>query len=119
MDRQYLLPAQSGQVRWNGNTKEFEVCDNQSGNWYRINPEIELGCDSELADVIQWAKRKMVEEKKLGWDITQILFKDIAHNFLGDDIRTKELINYIFTKEEEYLNRTGYSDCVFGIYQLD
>ena len=65
MDRQYLLPAQSGQVRWNGNTKEFEVCDNQSGNWYRINPEIELGCDSELADVIQWAKRKMVEEKKI------------------------------------------------------
>ena len=65
MDRQYLLPAQSGQVRWNGNSKEFEVCDNNSGNWYRINPEIELGCDSELATVIQWAKRKMVEEKRI------------------------------------------------------
>ena len=65
MDRQYLLPAQSGQVRWNGNTKEFEVCDNQSGNWYRINPEVELGCDSELADVIQWAKKKMEYEKKI------------------------------------------------------
>jgi hypothetical protein len=65
LDKQYLLPAQSGQVRWNGNSKEFEVCDNQSGNWYRINPEIELGCDSELAEVIQWAKRKMVEEKRI------------------------------------------------------
>ena len=65
MDRQYLLPAQSGQVRWNGHTKEFEVCDNNSGNWYRINPEVELGCDSELADVIQWAKKKMEYEKKI------------------------------------------------------
>lgn len=65
MDKQYLLPAQSGQVRWNGHTKEFEVCDNNSGNWYRINPEVELGCDSELADVIQWAKKKMEYERKL------------------------------------------------------
>ena len=65
MDRQYLLPAQSGQVRWNGHSKEFEVCDNNSGNWYRINPEVELGCDSELADVIQWAKKKMEYERKL------------------------------------------------------
>lgn len=65
MDRQYLLPAQSGQVRWNGNTKEFEVCDNNSGNWYRINPEIELGCDSELAEVVQWAKKKMEYDRKL------------------------------------------------------
>ena len=65
MDKQYLLPAQSGQVRWNGHTKEFEVCDNNSGAWYRISPEVELGCDSELADVIQWAKKKMEYERKL------------------------------------------------------
>ena len=65
IDKQFLLPAQSGQVRWNGHSKEFEVCDNQSGNWYRINPEVELGCDSELAEVIQWAKRKMLEEKRI------------------------------------------------------
>lgn len=64
-DRQYLLPAQSGQVRWNGNTKEFEVCDNQSGNWYRINPEVELTSDPGLAEVIQWAKKKMEYERKL------------------------------------------------------
>jgi len=38
VDNRYLLPAQSGQVRWNGNNKEFEVCDNNSGNWYRISP---------------------------------------------------------------------------------
>jgi len=65
IDRQYLLPALSGQVRWNGNSKEFEVCDNSSGKWYRISPEIELGCDSELADVVRWAKKKMEYERKL------------------------------------------------------
>jgi hypothetical protein len=65
VDKQYLLPAQSGQVRWNGNTKEFEVCDNNSGNWYRINPEIELRNDPELADVFAWAKRKMHQEHEL------------------------------------------------------
>jgi hypothetical protein len=65
VDRQYLLPAQSGQVRWNGHTKEFEVCDNQSGNWYRINSEIELRNDPELADVLAWAKKKMHYEHKL------------------------------------------------------
>lgn len=65
IDKEYLLPAQSGQVRWNGNRKEFEVCDNQSGTWYRINPEIELRSDSQLVEVLEWAKKKMVEEKKI------------------------------------------------------
>lgn len=65
IDKQYLLPAQSGQVRWNGNSKEFEVCDNGSGSWYRINPEVELRSGPELLEVIEWAKKKMIEEKKI------------------------------------------------------
>ena len=65
VDNRYLLPAQSGQVRWNGNNKEFEVCDNNSGNWYRINPEIELRNDDQLSEVIDWAKKKMEYDRKL------------------------------------------------------
>ncbi len=61
---------------------------------------------------------RIIEEKKIGWDITHILFKDIAQNFLRSDSETKKLINYIFSKEDEYLNKTGFSDAVFGIYQL-
>lgn len=61
---------------------------------------------------------RIIEEKKVGWDLTHILFKDIAQNFVNEDKETKELINYIFRKEDEYLNQTGYSDAVFGIYQL-
>jgi ubiquinone/menaquinone biosynthesis C-methylase UbiE len=61
---------------------------------------------------------RVVEEKKIGWDITHILFKDIAHNFLGKDEETKKWIRYIFEKEDEYLNTHESSDAVFGIYQL-
>lgn len=64
-DNQHLLPATSGQVRWNGYRKEFEVCDNSNGHWYRICPEIELTSDPELAEIIQWAKKKMEYERKL------------------------------------------------------
>ena len=52
-------------MRWNGLSKEFEVCDNNTGNWYRINPEVELRSDPELLEVIEWAKKKMIEEKKI------------------------------------------------------
>ncbi|NDB82240.1 MAG: hypothetical protein EB127_05795 [Alphaproteobacteria bacterium] len=64
IDNKYLLPAQSGQVRWNGNNKEFEVCDN-SGIWYRINPEIELRNDEHISEVIEWAKKRMELERKI------------------------------------------------------
>ncbi|MBN1924616.1 MAG: class I SAM-dependent methyltransferase, partial [Prolixibacteraceae bacterium] len=49
----------------------------------------------------------VVEEKKLGWDITHILFKDIAHNFVNDNPETKKLIRYIFDEEDKFLLETG------------
>lgn len=58
-----------------------------------------------------------VEEKKLGWDILHLLLKDIAHNFLEDDPGTKNLLSYLFKKEDEYLSMTGRSDAVFGVYR--
>ncbi|MFO7791312.1 MAG: class I SAM-dependent methyltransferase [Bacteroidales bacterium] len=60
---------------------------------------------------------KTVEEKKLGWDITHLLLKDIAHNFLDDDKETRSLLKYIFDEEDKYLSKTGRSDAVFGIYK--
>lgn len=58
------LPAASGQVRWNGNTKQFEVCDT-NGIWLQINNSIELRNSKELTEVLEWAKKKMNDEKKL------------------------------------------------------
>ena len=66
VDRDYTLPATSGQVRWNGNYKCFEVCDNNNdGKWYKINNVIEFRSDPQLAEVIEWAKKKMEYEKKV------------------------------------------------------
>ena len=60
---------------------------------------------------------KIIEERKIGWDISHLLFKDIAHNFLNKDKETQLLLSYIFDKEDEYLASTGLSDAVFGVYQ--
>jgi len=61
----HLLPATSGQVRWSGLNKCFEVCDNQNGMWYRINNTVELRNDPQLAEILDWAKKKMEYDRKI------------------------------------------------------
>lgn len=73
--------------------------------------------DSELILPSLHENFKVLEEKKIGGDILHILLKDIAHNFIKDDPETKGLLNYLIEKEEEYLNETGRSDFIFGVYQ--
>jgi hypothetical protein len=65
VDKQYLLPAQSGQVRWNGNIKCFEVCDNNNGMWYKIDNTVELSSDPQTHQILEWAKKKMAEDERL------------------------------------------------------
>ena len=66
VDRDYTLPATSGQVRWNGLSKCFEVCDNNNdGRWYKINNTIELRSDPQIGEVLEWAKKKMVEDERI------------------------------------------------------
>ena len=60
---------------------------------------------------------RIVEEKKIGWDILHLLLKDISHNFLNNDADTRLLLNYLFEQEDKFLLMTGRSDAVFGIYQ--
>jgi hypothetical protein len=62
----HLLPATSGQVRWNGNLKQFEVCDNQNnGMWYKIDNTVELRNDPQLGEIMMWAKKKMKEDQRI------------------------------------------------------
>lgn len=66
VDRDYTLPATSGQVRWNGIHKCFEVCDNNNdGTWYKINNIIELRSDPQIGEILDWAKKKMLDERKI------------------------------------------------------
>jgi ubiquinone/menaquinone biosynthesis C-methylase UbiE len=60
---------------------------------------------------------KVLEERKLGWDITHLLLKDIAHHFINGNPESQKLLEYIFEKEDEYMAMTGRSDGMFGIYQ--
>lgn len=61
---------------------------------------------------------RIVEEKKLGWNILHILLKGIAHNFLNDEEETKKLINELIKKEYEFVNEVKCSDAIFGVYSL-
>lgn len=62
----HLLPATSGQVRWNGSTKQFEVCDNNNnGMWYKIDNTVELKSDPDIGKILHWAKKKMEYDQRI------------------------------------------------------
>lgn len=82
-----------------------------------LNDPSEAPASSSILNAIH-QHFQIVEEKKVGWDITHLVFKDIAHHFFGDDPKTKELLAYVFQKEDEFLETAGGSDSIFGIYQL-
>jgi hypothetical protein len=66
IDNSYNLPSTTGQVRWNGSSKCFEVCDNSiTGSWMRIDNSIQLSSDPQLTQVLEWAKKKMIEDEKI------------------------------------------------------
>lgn len=61
--------------------------------------------------------RKALEEKSLGWNITNILLKDISQNFLGDDEETQHILQKLFQAEDKFVKEQGKFDAVFGIYR--
>jgi hypothetical protein len=66
VDRSYSLPSVTGQVRWNGSSKCFEVCDNNNGNysasggWMKIDNTVDMTVSGP--DV--WEMHRWIEEKK-------------------------------------------------------
>ena len=59
----------------------------------------------------------VVEEKELGWNITHLLFKGIAHNFINDNPEAREFITRILREEKKFMERTGENDAIFGVYR--
>ena len=80
-----------------------------------VDPSVAVDSESILPVLHRYFE--VVEEKKAGWDITHLLFKDIAHNFLDDSDETKQLLSSVFEEEDRYMALTGRSDAVFGIYK--
>jgi ubiquinone/menaquinone biosynthesis C-methylase UbiE len=73
--------------------------------------------DSESIIPSVYKHFKVLEEKKLGWDIIHLLLKDIAHHYINGNPETGKLLKYIFEKEDEYMAMTGRSDGFFGVFQ--
>jgi len=59
----------------------------------------------------------VLEEKKLGWNISHLLFKGISHNFLESDDETKKLMEMILEYENNFVEITEENDAVFGVYK--
>lgn len=74
-------------------------------------------CESDLILPVIHRYMTVIEEKTAGWDILHCLLKDISHNFLGKDEKTQSLLDRLFVMEDRYLEQTGRSDAVFGVYR--
>src|SRR5208283_337152 len=59
---------------------------------------------------------RVLERKEYGGTLLQLIFKDIAHNFINERLETKELVKTIFEVEDEMLRKEEIkSDFVFYI----
>lgn len=71
IDTSYTLPDITGQVRWNGRMKCFEVDTSRpydipnTNNWQRIDNTIQLQSNPEWEEIYKWAKEKMSEERRI------------------------------------------------------
>lgn len=61
---------------------------------------------------------KTFEEKAIGGDILMPVLKDIAHNFLNNDPKTREILEDLFNLEDRFIEEHG-SDFIFGAYGVD
>lgn len=73
--------------------------------------------DSENLQKALHENFEIVEETKLGWNIIQPLFKNIAHHFVNDKHETKKWIRYILDEEASFVRETNENDAIFGIYK--
>ncbi len=87
LDRSYSLPSVTGQVRWNGSSKCFEVCDNNNGNysasggWMKIDNTIEMSTNGpDIWEMHRWIEEKKREEAELKALRTKYPALDEAYN---------------------------------------
>ena len=85
-DNSYNLPSTTGAVQWNGMTKKLEVSNGSA--WLAIDNTVTLNTDAIYNDMVQWAKKKMEEEKEL---------EALAES----DPTIKDLVNQIKEKQDQ------------------
>jgi SAM-dependent methyltransferase len=67
---------------------------------------------AESSRILPLVERMMrvAEIRGYGGNVLQLLFKDIAHNFMRDDQETKQLLRICFEAEDELLSADGVND---------
>ena len=72
--------------------------------------------ESELIENAITGQFRVLERKEYGGTLLQLVFKDIAHNFINEKAETKELLMTIFNVEDEMLRKGEIkSDFVFYV----
>lgn len=82
----YSLPSYTGTVQWNGTMKKFQV-SNGSG-WTDIDNTVTYNVDTKLLQIMEWAEKKMREEKEL---------EQLAKNYPA----INDLLNQLKEKQEQ------------------
>lgn len=81
---------------------------------YMVDPSESVDSSSLVQAIHQ--NFEILEEKKLGWNIIQLLLNDIAHNFLEDNELTNQTLQHVFDEEDTFMQETGENDAIFGVY---
>ena len=76
--------------------------------------------ESSLIVPLLRSKFRVVEFKECGGTILQLLFKDIAQNFMGHDAETERLLQYCFDAEDVSMKRNEISsDFILAVCMKD
>jgi hypothetical protein len=62
-DNTYSMPNYTGTVQWNGIVKKFQV--STGSGWHDIDNNVSYNVDQRILPIIDWAEKKMREEKEL------------------------------------------------------
>lgn len=104
-DNSYSLPSMTGAVQWNGMSKRLEVSNGSA--WVAIDNTVTLNTDAMYNDMVQWAKKKMEEEKEL----EALAQSDPTIKDLYDQIKQKQdQIKMVQLLKKKEVNETGQSN---------
>lgn len=89
-DNTHSLPNYTGAVQWNGNVKKFQV--SSGSTWYDIDNQINFNIDNKVQPILEWAERKMNEEKQLSQLAeTNPTIKDLVNTLRETENKIKEV----------------------------
>ena len=103
----YSLPSYTGAIQWNGMTKKLEV--STGTGWIPLDTNVNLTTNPVILETIEWAQRKMQEEK----DLEALAKSNPAINDLVNQIKEKhdqiEMVKTLIKKEKELPEVRAYS----------